>query len=89
MTKSTLSANGSTTAVQHNGGTAFLAASGTFGSGTLRLEFSPDNGTTYIATGVSLTAAGRGSELLPTGVLVRATLTGATAPSLSVWVQEG
>lgn len=70
------------------GGSKTLAVWGDdFGSGTVTVEASPDGGTTWIGltiTGspLALTAKGvRFIERLGQGMQVRATLTGATAPS--------
>lgn len=67
-----------------------LVAYGTWGSGTLTLQFSPDGGTTWITvSGVSLTANGYvGNIIASQGDQVRAVLTGATSPSLTVILRE-
>ena len=88
----TLSANGSTTGIPWSGnGTMF--ATGTFGSGSLKIQFSPDGGTTWLdgkdASGsvMFITAP----DLLTFSVgncYVRANLTGAaTSPSIKVSIQ--
>lgn len=67
-----------------------LYAWGTWGSGTLTFEYSPNGGTTWIAlSGVSLTANGNSSALrLPPGFQIRAVLAGSTNPALNVTVDE-
>jgi hypothetical protein len=61
-------------------------ASGTFGSGTVTLHISPDDGVTFVPLAASaLTAAG--SVTLPfRATAIRAVLAGATSPSLSAWL---
>jgi hypothetical protein len=73
-----------------------VAASGTFGSGTLTLQTSPDGGTTWFAVGTAVTAAGYitvGTPLLVpmqltanTHRMFRLVLTGATSPAISARV---
>jgi hypothetical protein len=61
-------------------------ARGTFGSGTITLESSLNNGTTWIAIpGISLTATGRPNKLIYAawGERFRAVLTGATNPVIT------
>jgi len=92
LLNATFAANGSTATRSHEGDAVFaFSATGTFGSGTVVLQWSPDSGTTWITvktqqgTDVSLTAAGYFTRIyLPFGCLVRATLTGATSPSITV-----
>ena len=101
----TLEANGSTdwaTIVNPNNGATpyqMIAASGTFGSGSLALEMSVDGGTTAFAItdsvgAVALTAAGGvvtnilGDGNLPSQVKIRATLSGATSPSVTVIITD-
>jgi len=73
-----------------------VAASGTFGSGTLTLQTSPDGGTTWFAIGTAITAAGfitvgsplviPGSVTSGTQRLYRLVLTGATSPTITARV---
>ncbi len=83
-----LSANGSTTANNFIGPVR-VSFSGTFGSGTIVLEAEDPSGAQLTVIGSSSTAdadlffdfpAASSNEL-------RATLTGATAPTLAVWIQ--
>ena len=58
----------------------------TFGSGTLTLEVSPDNGTTWVSTGntwTTATASTFRASVLVFGTLFRLTLSGATSPVLA------
>jgi len=81
----TISADGQTTGKLFPGGTLFMAVSGSLGGGTLKAQASYDNGTTYIdlidTTNTSL-ALGTVSINLP-DCLVRLSLSGATAPSIT------
>jgi hypothetical protein len=84
-------ANTSGAAVEWAGGRGVFTAYGTFGSGTCKLQWSPDAGTTWIDadrsgdTYVTFTANGVGGFELPPGH-VRAVLSGATAPTVSARV---
>lgn len=84
----TLTADGAASSVAWQGGEGTLIAYGTFGSGTVALQFSPDNGNTWIDAGVSLTADGHGAFDLPAGVSLRANLSGASSPSVNVSIRE-
>lgn len=81
------SANMPTNGSQVNIISAYFGTGVTFGSGTLTLESSPDNGTTWVSTGVTITTATastfRQSNLV-FGSLFRWTLTGATSPVLNL-----
>lgn len=59
-------------------------ATGSFGSGTLVLQVSPDGGTTWFTVQAGLTAAGLQVANPVTDALARFTLTGATSPSISI-----
>jgi hypothetical protein len=80
-------ANANSSAIDWPGGRGVFSVWGTFGSGTCALQWSPDDGTTWIAadrsgdTFVTLTANGTGGFELPPGK-IRAALTGSTSPSL-------
>ena len=82
-----LTADGQTAAanvVSWPGGQGVFVAYGTFGSGTVKLQWSPDDGTTWIDAGaapLTLTAAGYGPFTIPKSQL-RVSLTGSTAPSI-------
>lgn len=62
------------------------AAQGTWGSGTLVFEVSPDGGTTWYKQLAGITANGLGYSQGLSDVLGRFTLSGATTPSLSLFV---
>lgn len=85
----TLSADGSTTVITWRGGMGTYAAYGTWGGGTLKLEASFDNGSTYISLGTDgeLTADGAANFEVPGGVYLRATLSSSTSPSLKVEIR--
>lgn len=88
----TLSADGQTAAVAWLGGRGVFSAQGSFGSGTIKLQCSHDDGTTWIDvdrsgdTFVTFTANGQGGFELPKCSL-RASLSGSTAPSIVSGVQ--
>jgi hypothetical protein len=73
------------------GGRGIFSAWGTFGGGTCALQWSPDDGTTWInadpsgSTFVTFTANGVGGFELPPGK-IRANLTSASSASLSAAV---
>lgn len=69
-----------------NGNMNTLYLSGTFGGGTVTLEGSPDNGTTWIAIpNYSWTAATIANLAFRWSVL-RIRIAGSTSPSLNWWV---
>lgn len=82
------STDGNGTAVVWPGGRGVFVAYGTFGSGTVKLQWSPNDGTTWIdvdASGdtfVTFTANGSGGFELP-ACQIRAVLSGATAASVT------
>lgn len=87
----TLAASGSGSAVSL--GTKkeyFLSASGTFGGGTLTLEFRETGTTTWITVSsvTGLTAANLVRFTAPMNSEVRVTLTGATTPSVAWYISE-
>jgi hypothetical protein len=92
LLNATFAANGSTSTRPYDGDAVLaFAASGTFGGGALVLQWSADGGTTWFTaktqqgTDVSLTATGYFTRIyLPIGCIVRATLTGATTPSITL-----
>lgn len=79
-------ANANSQAFPSAGDYITLIASGTFGGGTITVQVSPDNGTTWISTSATLTAAGVTNFIGGEGLLFRLALTGATNPSISAWV---
>jgi hypothetical protein len=74
------------------GGAGVFTAYGTFGAGTCKLQWSPDNATTWLDVDragenfVTLTAAGSGLFTLPSGLL-RANLAGSTGASVTALVR--
>jgi hypothetical protein len=84
----TLSADGSTADWNVPVSTQYMFyAVGTFGGGTLSLECSPDNGTTWFTVD-HLPSAGRLIRYLVSGETVRITLTGATTPTISTGLRQ-
>lgn len=66
-----------------------LVAWGTFSATTVRLQVSPDQGTTWVnVTNASFTAAGHLTLAMASGsYVVRGTTTGGTAPSVSLAIR--
>lgn len=75
------------------GGRLVLEGDGTFGGGTLKLQFTTDTDTTWVDLtpqdgGVkSLTAAGSVTLFLP-AIRLRVVLAGSTTPALNCWVGQ-
>ena len=98
----TLTANGSTPVFSLPDGISVLpvttktvadnvvawAAQGTWGGGTLALQVSPDGGTTWFNQQAGLTANGVQYSAGASDMLGRFTLTGATSPSLTIYVVD-
>jgi hypothetical protein len=80
-----VTANGNSSSYKWPGGKGTLVAAGTWGSGTITLQASPDSGTTWVSSSVTRTADGISAFDLPP-CLIRLALTGATNPSLNAWV---
>lgn len=80
--------DGNGNAADWPGGRGAFAAYGTFGSGTVKLQWSPDDGTTWLDvdrsgdTYVTFTANGSGGFELP-ACQIRAVLSGSSAASVS------
>lgn len=82
MANSTLTADGSTDALQFQGeGT--ISVAGAFGGGTLSIETSFDGGATWVQEDGEFTAAGT-LNIKSGPCYLRTTLAGATAPSVVV-----
>lgn len=87
----TISADGNGAAVILTHRCAFqIDAYGTWGGGTLTLQYSPDNGSTWITIpGISLTANGNTGSLGGVfGDQIRTVMTGSTSPSLTIKFRE-
>lgn len=86
MSSGTLTADGNTTPEDHNG-YVWVHASGTFGGGTLALQYLGADGTYRdVAT---LTANGQITHEFAGPGKVRLNLTGSTTPSIFYEVQSG
>jgi hypothetical protein len=81
-----LSADGNSAAYEATGFPIVIMASGTFGSGTLIMQISPDEGTTWFATGQTLSAIGIMIYTPPEGAQFRLNLAGSTTPTIASWV---
>lgn len=86
MINETLSADGDTAQMLTNSMSPGVAmyASGTWGGGTLTLTVGQPDGTFYSIPAAELTADGTVFVDIPGAANVRATLAGATSPSLTV-----
>lgn len=86
-----LSANGKSgvLTVTDSAKSVVIVASGTFGSGTLGIEISPDDGTTWVPVeGASNTLTKAGivdTFVVPQMCQVRLDFSGATNPTLQAW----
>lgn len=77
--------NGTTAAVQWNGSGTFVTVGGTFGGGSVTVQFSPNNSDFYGLTGLSsLTVAAQGAYQLPYG-WYRVVVAGGSSPSIDVY----
>ncbi|RZN09655.1 hypothetical protein CWO91_16640 [Bradyrhizobium genosp. SA-3] len=91
--KWTITGNGSTSGVVWPGGRGVFTAFGTFGSGTIKLQVSYDDGTTWMDvdrsgdTYCTFTSNGSGGFELPK-CQVRANTAGSTTPSVTAGVQS-
>jgi hypothetical protein len=63
-----------------------MIGEGTWGGGTLTLQISPDGGTTWVSTTVTLTDDGVVGVSNIIGTHARLNLAGATSPSLDGWL---
>ena len=86
MLEVTLSANGSTAEfpIQSRGAGVSMFVSGTWGAGTITLSIRTSDGTFTDITGAALSDDGTVYVDIPSAAIVRATLAGATTPSLNV-----
>lgn len=83
-----LAANGNSGAFSNTVSTRTLLVigEGTFGTGTLRVEISPDDGVTFVPIlSPVLTADGIIEVEVPDETQVRLSLVGATTPVLNAW----
>ncbi len=81
-------ANGSTSSLNWDGRTGQVAASGTWDSATIQLEFSPDDGTTWISLGDECKLSDTGAfnfNLNPCNVRLTVASAGAST-SLNAWI---
>src|SRR5262249_35869488 len=89
----TISADGNSTTVAWPGGRGVFAAFGNFGGGTVTLQQSPDDGTTWINvdrtgdTYVTFTANGQGGFELGK-CLLRVNMAGSTTPAVQSGVEH-
>jgi hypothetical protein len=85
--------NADSPTVRWSGGRGAFFARGTFGGGSVTLQFKPDGDPTWFNVDrpgeafVTFTAQGGGQFDLPSGD-IRATLTGATSPNIHARLEE-
>ena len=86
----TFTADGNSPEYRVHGGELHVHASGTFGGGTVKIQFMADNGVYKDVAGAAWTTAA--DELIDFGTnqsyTVRAVLTGATGPSLFINLRD-
>lgn len=78
--------NGQSGTFKSFGGFVSLIVAGTFSGGTVTVQVSPDNGTTWVDSEVTLTAAGIKNFISGEGLLYRISLASAASPNLNAWV---
>lgn len=76
---------GTGTAANMDAGDYVIQATGTFGGGTVSIEASYDGGTTWLATGLSFTAAGLKYLQTPAGK-IRTNITGGSGGAITVGI---
>jgi len=89
LSKGRITQSGKAGRVKFPGGQGTVHANGTFGSGTLSLEISHDEGVTFTngGTTVQLKASGVFGFTLPSdNVIIQLDLTGATSPDINFWI---
>lgn len=81
--------DGSSTAINWRGGKGLFDAWGTFGNGTVKLQYSPDEGTTYFDDpNASFTSNGNVIFELPKDALIRANLSGSSGANIKAQVTQ-
>lgn len=79
--------NGNSASFPSSGTFLTLALSGTFGGATVAVQFSPDDGTTWIGSSdLSFTAATVKNFQVARGMKWRLNVSGVTTTSLNAWV---
>lgn len=79
--------NGASGTFQSTGRFATLLTAGTFGGAAVAVEVSPDGGTTWITTTLSVTGPSSTNFIAGNGLLYRLTVSGATGTTnLNAWV---
>lgn len=81
------SSDASSTQTSWPGGFGLFDAWGIFGGGTVKLQYSPDGGTTWIDdVNAAFTSNGNVVFNLPRNAVIRANLSGSTSPTINASV---
>lgn len=80
------SADGNSTSLSWGGGIGTVAIKGNFGGGTVTMQFSPDNGVTWVNTDLAYDAEIATNFRIYSKCNIRLNLAGATSPDLNAWV---
>ena len=84
-----VTADGNSTALDWPGGVGQMVVEGTFGSGTVKLQMSPDDGTTWVAIGGDATVTADAVVNFDlNGCDIRLNLSGSTGANLDGWLTE-
>ena len=85
MAEFTLTSDGNTDSFEPNTTRVNVSVYGTFGSGTLKAEYSVDNGNSYIDIADTAITTNSGYNLtLPIKVKLRFNLTSSTSPNITI-----
>lgn len=77
--------DGQTSSHKWRGGVGYVFLGGTFATATITLQYSPNEGTTWVSTSFTATAVGAVRFDLPPGD-IRLDQSGSTAESVDAWV---
>jgi len=87
--ETTLSADGNTDWLEWHGGSGIFDADGTFGSGTAKLQFTDDNGSTAKdVPDMSFTSDNAKRFTIDHPCKVRVNLSGSTSPTVVVGIRQ-
>ena len=78
-------ANGNSSSLKWEGGVGYLVGGGTFTAATIEVQYSPDGGTTWLATSETLNAIGMNRFDLPPGH-IRVNQSSTAGDSIDAWV---
>jgi len=84
-----VTADGNSSSVDWPGGVGQMVVEGTFGSGTVKLQMSPDDGTTWVAIGGDSTVTADAVVNFDlNGCDIRLNLSGSSGADLNGWLTE-